>query len=363
LEKKNLNWKKNFEDGFKWVAQAGTGIPDRVPTYAQLCELLTEELGEPSDKIFHDPKLLAEGTFKVCDRYGIDVPSVDFDTYNIEAEAIGQSMVFHKDIAPDVNRSNSMIKDKSDLKKIKTPDFNTAGRCRMVVDLYHLILEETGQIPSLAFCAPFSLAANIRGLSPLLMDIMTNPSFAKELFQRINEELLIPWLEYLHGFFPETPAIVGADAMASLPMVNERIMEEWLVPGIGQLQEVVGPKVCVPNWTGERYSKNPEKVMDFRRKVNPGFIQGQDPDIEVLGPEFYRDYADKHDLPLLLGIGAVFLNDATPEEVEARVKHYVEVGNRDGKLWFYLCNLSPTTPKDNIKAAVSALHKYGTLIK
>ena len=354
------NWKEIFDPGFTWVNQAAKGIPTKVPTYAQLVELMPEELNKPADEIFNSPDLLMEGTFRLCHRYGVDVPSVDFDTYNIEAEAIGQPMIFDARIAPDVDRTHPMIQTKDDLKKIKTPDFETAGRCPMVVRLYEKIQETLGQEPSMAFCAPFSLAANIRGLSPLLMDIMTDPDFAKELFKRINHELLIPWLSHLHEKFPHTPAIVGADAMASLPMVTPAIMEDWLAPGIEELQRALTPPVCVPNWTGERYAKNPEKVLDIRRRVNPGFVEGQDPDVEALGPEFYRDYADKHDLPLLIGLGAVFLNNATPKEVRQRVKHYVEVGNREGRLWFYLCNLSPTTPKENIHAAVEALAEYGS---
>lgn len=355
-----IDWKQEFAPGFDWVAIAGNGVPPQVPAYAQLVELMPEELGQPADKIFRSPDLLMEGTFRLCRRYGITVPSVDFDTYNIEAEAIGQPMVFHPSIAPDVNRTRPMIRDAADLKKIRTPDFDTAGRCPMVVSLYEKTREALGREPSMAFCAPFSLAANIRGLSDLLMDIMLRPDFARELFTRINHELLIPWLRYLHGRFPDTPSMVGADAMASLPMVNESIMEDWLAPGIEELREALEPPVCVPNWTGERYAKEPEKVLDIRRRVNPGFVEGQDPDVETLGPEFYRDYADRHDLPLLLGLGAVFLNNATPDEVRKRVRHYVSVGNRNGRLWFYLCNLSPTTPKANIRAAVETLRECGT---
>jgi hypothetical protein len=42
------------------------------------------------------------------------------------------------------------------------------------------------------------------------------------------------------------------------------------------------------------------------------------------------------------------------------VKHYVKVGGKNGRLWFYLCNIELGTPLKNIKAAVGAVHKYGT---
>ncbi len=349
-----------FQEAFKWVADASHGIPKRVPIYAQLCELIPGEMKKSAREVFHNPELLNVGTFTICEKYGIDVPSVDLDTYNIEAEAIGQKLRFTDDIMPDIDRAHPLIQEEGDIRKIITPDFDKAGRCPLVIDMYNVFEELVGVKASMAFCAPFSLAANIRGIETLIMDMCLNPKFAHELMTRVTEELLIPWLEYLKTKFPHTPSIVGADALASLPIVNIKLMDEFIAPYVERLREACGPKVCVPNWTGERYAKNPEEVMDIRLRVNPTFVEGQDPDVEALGPEFYKAYAQKHDLPLLLGVGAVFLRTSTPEEVFNRVKHYVKVGGKNGRLWFYLCNIEPGTPMENIKAAVNAVHKYGT---
>jgi len=349
-----------FQEAFTWVADAACGIPKRVPVYAQLCELIPGEVGQSAREVFQDPELLNMGIFTVCEKYGIDVPIVDLDTYNIEAEAIGQKISFHDDIMPDIDRAHPLIQEEGDLRKIVTPDFDKAGRCPFVVEAYTVYERLIGVKASLAFCAPFSLAANIRGIETLIMDMCLKPEFAHDLMTRVTEELLIPWLEYLKGKFPQAPAIVGADALASLPIVNINLMNEFIAPYVERLREACGPTVCVPNWTGERYAKNPEEVMDIRLRVNPVFVEGQDPDVEALGPEFYKAYAEKHDLSLLLGVGAVFLRTSTPEEIFNRVKYYVEVGGKKGRLLFYLCNIEPGTPRENIKAAVDAVHKYGT---
>jgi uroporphyrinogen-III decarboxylase len=74
---------------------------------------------------------------------------------------------------------------------------------------------------------------------------------------------------------------------------------------------------------------------------------------------FYRKYADENGLPLILGIGAVFLATATPAEVTQRVRHYLEVGGENGRFVLYLCNLGATTPAVNVRAAVAAVRKYG----
>ncbi|MCP4694254.1 MAG: hypothetical protein GY859_39840 [Desulfobacterales bacterium] len=349
----------HFQKGFARAAEAAAGISDRTPLFAQVCELLPGEMNVSAREIFHNAELLTEGTLEVCTRLGVDAPTVDFDVYNIEAEAVGQKVLFDDAVMPDVDRAHLLLQDKKALSKSRTPDFDKAGRCPMVVEIYRRFEALTGVKAGLTFCAPFSLAANLRGLERLLMDMYEDPGFVKALFDFITDDLLIPWLSYLLEKFPGAPSLVGADAMASPPMINKEIMERWVVPSIERLRDAVGPRLCVPNQTGERYLKRPETFMDLRRRANPLYVEGQDPDVEALGPGFYKQYARKHDLPLLLGVGAVFLNSGTPAEITARVKHYVQVGGRDGRFWLYLCNLSPTTPAENIHAAVSAARKYG----
>ena len=116
----------------------------------------------------------------------------------------------------------------------------------------------------------------------------------------------------------------------------------------------------MPNWVGEKYLKNPEEMLDLKHQGCPGFVEGQDPDVEELGPAFYKEYAEKHDVPLILGIGAAFLALSTPKEVADRVRHYIEVGGKNGRFALLLCNLGATTPPENVKAAIEAVHEYGT---
>jgi hypothetical protein len=137
------------------------------------------------------------------------------------------------------------------------------------------------------------------------------------------------------------------------------LLKEWVVPYILRLREICGPAVHVPNWVGERYLKNPEEMLALKLQVSPGLLEGQDPDVEALGPALYKDYAQAHDLPLVLGVGAAFLTASTPEEVSQRVKHYVQVGGENSRFALYLCNLGATTPPENIKAAIEAVRTYG----
>ncbi len=344
----------SFQEGAKRLDDAMKGIPDRIPVYAQMHEFTMNELGIPAKTFYTTPEILTPATLEIAERYGIDVGFVDYDVYNIEAEALGQKVVFFENHIPDVDRTTPLITGPDDLDKIRTPDFDTAGRFAKVMEMHSIYVELTDLPPVLQFCAPFSMAANIRGVENLIMDILRNPNFARSLFDAIVEEVLVPWILYQKKHFPNAASIAGADAMGSLPILNLEILKEWVVPYILRLREICGPKVYVPNWVGERFLEKPEEMLALKLQVSPGLLEGQDPDVETIGPAFYKEYAEEHNVPLVLGVGAGFLAHAKPEEIRQRVKDYIEVGGKNGRFALYLCNLGATTPPENVRAAAEA---------
>jgi hypothetical protein len=350
----------SFQAGAGRMETAMQGIPDRVPVCAQVHEFVMRELGINAKEFYTTPHYLPAGTLEIMERYGIDVPVVDYDVYNIEAEALGQTVIYSDHGIPDVDRSRPLISGPGDLAKINTPDFDKQGRFSTVIEMQSIFCELTGVAPTLGFCAPFSLAANILGIEQLLMDIDSNPDFVRSLFDRLTEQVLAPWISYQKMKFPNNRGIVGSDATGSLPIVNLQIIKEWIIPWILRLREMCGPEVYVPNWVGESCLKNPEDMFALKLQVCPDFLEGQDPDVAEIGPAVYRAYADIKGLPLLLGIGAGFIDLSTPDEVAARVKHYIQAGGKDGCFALYLCNLSAQTPPENVKAAIEAVHTYGT---
>lgn len=349
----------SFQKGLGRLQTAMNGIPDRVPVFTQMHEFAMKELGMNATEFFANPDLLVGGYLSVLEKFGIDVPTIDYDVYNIEAEAIGQTVIYSEHDMPDVDRSDPLIKSRDDLKKIKKPDFASDGRLATVVEINNLFCELVGETPTLNFCAPFSLAANIRGIEQLIMDILVEPDFASELFDRITEELLAPWILYLKEKFPGARGICGNDATSSLPIVNTGILRDWIVPYVQRLREICDPEIYVPNWVGESHLKNPEEMLELKLQACPNFLECQDPDVAELGPTVYKNYAEKKGVPLILGVGAAFLALSAPREISARVKHYIEVGGQNGRFSLYLCNIGATTPAENIKAAVDAVHKHG----
>ncbi len=119
----------------------------------------------------------------------------------------------------------------------------------------------------------------------------------------------------------------------------------------------------MPNWVGESFLSDPTPMLDLKLSVSGNYIEGQDPDVARLGPERYLRYAQEHDAALLLGVGAAFFAQSTPDEVTARVKHYLEVGKQHDRFALFFCNIGATTPPENVIAAVEAVRSYGVYAK
>lgn len=95
------------------------GLPDRVPVYAQIHDFARKELGVSAKEFYTNPKTLVSGNLEIMKEYGIDVPAIDYDVYNIEAEALGQKIIYSHDSSPSIDWAKPLIWDRSDLKKIK----------------------------------------------------------------------------------------------------------------------------------------------------------------------------------------------------------------------------------------------------
>lgn len=361
LNKINRSFFTTGEKRFRTVLNGE--IPDRVPVAAQMHEFSMRQKALNAREFYSNADVFVPSVLGYMEKYGIDMPFLDFDIYNIEVEALGQKVIFSDENMPDVDPRHRFLANKQNLRHIKTPDFKTAGRIPNVVRMYQLFQELTGVAPVIRFTAPFSMATHLRGVDTLIIDTFEDPEWCRKLFTTLTENVLAPYLQHLKRYIPNSypgHGMGGADAMASLPILNPGMIKEWVIPYFLRLVELVGPEVYLPNWVGDRYLKNVEDMFDFKLQVCPSFLEVQDPDVEAIGPEVCKKYAVEHNVPLAIGVGAAFLAVAKPDKIYERVKYYVQVGGENGGFYLYLCNLGATTPPENIAAAMAAVEKYGT---
>ncbi len=347
----------DFTDGARRLASALAGDTGDVPVFAQMHEFVARQTGIPGPEFFRRPEIMVPAMLKVEARFGLDVASVTYDVYNIEAEALGQRIVWTDAGLPDIDRTHPLIETAADLDRIVTPDFAASPACRRVVAMHEIFRELTGLTPGLSCCAPFTLATNLRGIEQFLVDLHDEPAFAHALLTRITDQVLAPWVRYQRTHFPESGVVTAVDAAASVPIVTAAMLRDWVLPFIDRLRTASGAAVQAVNWIGEHLLSDPRTMLDLKRQAACGVLWGQDPDVERLGPAIYKQYASAHDLGLILGIGAAFLANADPAEIAARVKEYVAVGRQGGRFALYLCNVGGSTPAGNLISAITAAHE------
>jgi len=304
-------------------------------------------------KMLNDAELFLETQKYVHSYYDLDKVSTIYDVYNIESEAMGQKIRYFDNDLPAVDTSEPLIKDKSDIYKIKDIRFDN-DRCKFVLELIELYGGEIGPGYKPRICAPFSLAVNIRGFSNLINDIYTDRKFIKELFRIINYQILVPWIDIQRGKLGDKKAVVsGADAWVAVPNVNLEILNEIIIPSYLQLKGLVG-NIYLSLLGGARYLKEPSRFLEIQRILNPFLVKGIDPDVESLGTGFFTNYASDNNMDLLLGIDPNFILNSSLDEIFRRIKKYIEAGlSQNNKFTLYFNDIPADISPKKLKKIFS----------
>ena len=327
---------------------------------AQTIDHTARLAGIPSHRFFTDAPVFVRTQLLVSEYYGFDGFNNFWDVYNIEAEAMGQKIVYHPEGIPDADRTDPLIKSPSDLNKIKVPDPYKSARMPWVHEINKIRMEMTGRVSRAYFCAPFSLAVNIRGYENLINDIYENPNFTHRLFKFLCDEVLVPYIEAMRN---ETgnPALLadGNDAWASPPMITPDMMDEYVVAYKERLRRLLGDKVVTRGNWGDAKSRDLERFLAQKLKCSPGFLSVLDPDLYKVGPERVKAFANEQNAFVTAGVDATLLCKGPIEAIVERIKYYIDVMARDGRGAIFLNQIPAETPPEHIHAAVAACHTYG----
>ncbi|MFH2044638.1 MAG: uroporphyrinogen decarboxylase family protein [Pseudomonadota bacterium] len=350
-------------DSIRILGAAFTDTPIKVPVSAQFPGHVCKMAKISFDKVFTNPLTLIEISLLLTEYYGITVAEPQWDVYNIEPESIGQKIKYFPNHIPDIDRSDYVIQDKNDIDKIR---FNGlyAGRFSKLVDSYKLAKDYTG-LPrtGLVASSPFCTACNIYGYENLIASIASDPKFVHEMLRSICDNLMIPYIRDLKNQFPEAQNVILADAWASIPLINMKIMNNFVVPYVQYLNDNLKIPgfiaMSAGNW-GDTYLKNPMDLVEARLKMTMNTcLLALDPDVNIIGPEFFKNVSDKHSIPLQIGFDASLLEKGPVSEIIARVKRYIKAGASGGKFILFLNNINADTPPEHVHAFIAAVNAYG----
>ena len=357
-----------------WMAYAAQR-PAWIPIMAPMAEHAQFLTSIPARQFYADAKTNVHTLAALAAYYGFDNAMGVGDTYNYEAEAMGQKMIYSENAMPTVDSRDPLIKKPEDLIKIKVPDWLNAGRIRSVLDLIRLNAEMG--VPGGKFCAPFSLAVNIRTYPLLIKDLRKNPEFAHDFFTFLVDEILTSYLK-VQKEHCAISAATAPDAWSAFPNLSPELAEKWVLPyaerlynnclGFG-VRAVVAGSCDYCEERVEKFDKNILfKCFDIQKKLAfgmPMVLLGMGRWHEYpLEPvlEYLAQYKNNNIRAIVMAqINARLLRDGPEDRIIDLVKRLIDIFGRDYNLTVIMSNVPADTPPRHIHAAVSAVHTYGRL--
>lgn len=173
------------------VARALRGEPTDRPALAYLflggARHVLERTGQRMLAAYGDPRSVAQTQITAAELFGHDTAMAPWGCLTVEAEAFGCRLEAPEDYYPHV--VERPLAEERNLSRLARVEPSTSGRMPRVLESLTQIRERGGQgLYVIAMVvSPFLVAAELRGMSALLMDFLTHPSFVEDLFERVTE--------------------------------------------------------------------------------------------------------------------------------------------------------------------------------
>jgi MtaA/CmuA family methyltransferase len=220
---------------------------DSLPAMPITMMLAGDFIGVPYGRYAADYRLHAKGQAAVADYYDLDYVSAISDP-GVEAHDWGADIVFYEDQPPAVDERSALLAEKKDLARLTPPDpaagKRMSNRVQVVEELKRLCGQE--KIVEGWIEGPAAEASDLRGINHVMLDLMDDPSFIRELFEAVAEVAI----EFAVAQLKAGADIIGmGDAAASLvgPQLYEDLVwdyEKRIVDAIHDAGGMVRLHIC-----------------------------------------------------------------------------------------------------------------------
>ncbi len=173
------------------TARAFRGDPTDRPPLAYVffggARHVLERMGARMEGVYRDADKIAEAQAVAAEMFGHDTGMVPWGCLTIEAEAFGCSLEWNDDYYPRV--VGRPLESSHDLSLLADPDPSRSARMPLVLEALTRLRERSGDDLFIVamIVSPFLVAAELRGITELLLDFIKDPSFVDALFDRVTE--------------------------------------------------------------------------------------------------------------------------------------------------------------------------------
>ena len=218
---------------------------DKIPNLNIIMMFSAKLAGIPYSEYCSDYKKLVEADIAASERFGIDLLSVISDPMR-EVELFGGETVMPHDDVP--YEKQPFVKEYEDISKLKFNDIESAPRAHDRVKAVELFKTRAGK--NYPICGwvegPVAEAADLRGISKFMEDLLIEPEFAGELMEICVQS----GIAYAKAQIDAGADVIGVgDAAASLigPRIYETMALEYerkLLKAIKDMGAITKLHIC-----------------------------------------------------------------------------------------------------------------------
>lgn len=328
--------------------------PDRVPVGLHNFQPAAHAAGMPLSEIFQDGELLAQAMLDAWREFGHDMILLENGTA-CNAQACGVEVVYRKDDAPAAVKP--LFDSFEQVADLEVPDPYTTFPMSEILIATRILSKEIGDrawICARADQGPMSLAAQLRGISQLMLDIALGERV--KLIHALMDYSRLVAVRFAHALIEcgghstsigdsiAGPELLSPKHYKKYAWIHEkRLVHELKRNGIILHLHICGDTVPI--------------LEDFIATGAPVLEVDHKTDLQKI-----KDAA-RNKTCLLGNIDTRLMMDGTPEEVDDACRELIRVWKPgSGFILGPGCALGTNTPADNIHALVESAKKYGGYI-
>jgi MtaA/CmuA family methyltransferase len=159
---------------------------DRPPNFNIFMTFAAHYIHQPLSSYYLDYRVLCEANLALLEPFQVDIVQTISDPYRETAD-FGAEVLFPEDGLPLCRRP--LLADPGDLLKLKLPDPLTGRRMSDRLNAVRYLNEQVGEeVPVMGWVeGALAQAADLRGVSDLLVDLYERPEWVSELLEMVTQ--------------------------------------------------------------------------------------------------------------------------------------------------------------------------------
>ncbi|MFH1614389.1 MAG: uroporphyrinogen decarboxylase family protein [Planctomycetota bacterium] len=206
---------------------------DRILFCPAIYEHKAKLIGKSPSQVACDTELLEKAVIAEYETYHPDMLTVGIDVYNVEAEALGCGVLFPDNISGTPVIHKRILDSINDVNKLISVDPQRSGRMPVFLEAAKKVHEKLGDEIYIrgAVTGPFSMAAELLGLEPLILAMVKQPDEYVKLLNLCCDVAIC----YGLAFIERGLQICIFDSQASPPMTSPGYYQRLVVPHVARL--------------------------------------------------------------------------------------------------------------------------------